>query len=773
MNISSLRRRPARHHAPLEPRPPRRLRQHLNPVAAALLAALPLAAQAQTAALDPVVIEGLRPAAEASAMRPATLDTEALRRARTASSDSAALLRDIPGVALQGAGGLSSLPIVHGLSGDRLRIKIDGMDLIASCPNHMNPPLSSLDPAAIGALEVYAGITPVSVGGDSIGGTVVARTRDPVFATDAQGKVSNGEIGAYWRSNGNAQGVNASASMATPTLYVAYSGAMARSDNLRAGADFKSLQETGRPGHLLPGDEIGSTAYDTRNHSLSLAHRQGNHLFEARLGLQDLPLQLYPNQRMDMLDNRQQRVNLRYLGRFDGGTVEARLYHEGVEHRMDFGPDRRFWYGSQSGTGSACDPIRFAGDPAGTCAAGMPMTTESRNLGLTVKADLQLHKDALLRIGAEAQTYRLQDLWPASGGGMGPDVFQNIHDGERDRTALFAEWQATHSRGWTTSVGLRAERVRTAAGEVQGYSTATNAPGNQLIDAARFNAGDRSRSDINLDVTLLARRTISRDLDLEFGVARKLRSPNLYERYTWSTWAMAATMNNFVGDGNGYVGLASLKPERAHTLSATLDWHGADGRWGMKVTPYLTQVADYIDAMARPGWVAGKFNVLSYANQSARIVGADLSGHLALHATRWGSWRVDALLNLTHGENRDSGAALFNIMPLNGKLSLSNQHGDWRHGVELVAVANKTRVSTVRNEVPSPGYGLVNLRTGYAWKRLRLDLGVDNLFDKSYVLPTGGAYVGQGTTMSINGVPWGVGVPGPGRSFSVAATLLF
>jgi iron complex outermembrane recepter protein len=80
--------------------------------------------------------------------------------------DTAALLQDVPGVSLYGAGGVSSLPSIHGLADDRLRITIDGMDFIATCPNHMNPPLSYLDPSAVSKIKVYAGITPVSVGGD-------------------------------------------------------------------------------------------------------------------------------------------------------------------------------------------------------------------------------------------------------------------------------------------------------------------------------------------------------------------------------------------------------------------------------------------------------------------------------------------------------------------------------------------------------------------------------------------------------------------------------
>jgi iron complex outermembrane receptor protein len=106
-----------------------------------------------------------------------------------------------------------------------------------------------------------------------------------------------------------------------------------------------------------------------------------------------------------------------------------------------------------------------------------------------------------------------------------------------------------------------------------------------------------SATDNNVDLTALARYTPNNMTDVEFGLARKVRSPNLYERYTWSTWGMAALMNNFVGDGNGYVGNMDLKPEKAYTASFTFDWHAADRSWELKATPYYTHVDDYIDAV--------------------------------------------------------------------------------------------------------------------------------------------------------------------------------
>jgi iron complex outermembrane receptor protein len=147
---------------------------------------------------------------------------------------------------------------------------------------------------------------------------------------------------------------------------------LARADNYRAGGDFKTTTETGRPGHTLPLDEVGSTAYDTRNHLLGVALRSANHLVEAKLGLPGRALPALPEPAHGHAGQHQQRVNLRYLGRFDWGTLEARATTKKVDHFMDFGPDKRFWYGTLSGAGvalrrSAGRPHRTPAPPACRC----------------------------------------------------------------------------------------------------------------------------------------------------------------------------------------------------------------------------------------------------------------------------------------------------------------------------------------------------------------------------------------------------------------------
>jgi iron complex outermembrane receptor protein len=730
------------------------------PIALAIMA-LPFAAHAEDR-LPTVVVTG-SPLKEAPAA--SVVGAEDIARMRAATSDTASLLADIPGVSLYGAGGVSSLPAVHGMADDRLRIKVDGMDLAAACPNHMNPPLSYLDPSSVGTLKVYAGISPVSVGGDSIGGSIVADTAAPKFADQGGPSVSTGELGGFYRSNNNARGANASATWANDSLNLSYGAAYAQADNYTAADNFKTTTATGRPGHTLPLDEVGSTAYETRNQTLGVAYKHANHLLDAKFGYQDIPQELYPNQRMDMLGNTEKRYNLRYLGTFDWGGMEARAYHETVRHHMDFGADKQYFYGS-----------------APLIAPGMPMDTDSKTSGATLKANLNLAERDVLRVGTEYLRYRLNDWWPPSPdcgtcvGGMAPLTFWNINDGRRDRLATFGEWEANWSQQWLSLIGMRFERVTTDTGPVQGYNTAATYASGYLIPATNFNAQDRKRTDNNWDIAALGRYSPSATSSYEFGLARKTRSPNLYERYSWSPNSMALEMNNFVGDGNGYLGDPNLKPEVAYTLSTTADWRGADGTAGVTVTPYVSRVSDYIDAVRRPDalnmmgvsdyntTVNNKFVKLQYANQAARIYGIDVSGRLPLAKTELGNFGFKGLLNYTKGKNLDTGDGLYNIMPLNGKLTLAHDYGAWSNSMEIVGVRAKDDVSAVRNEIKTPGYELVHLRASYTWKQVRLDFGIENLLDKFYYLPTGGAYTGQGMTMSFTGIAWGIAVPGAGRS---------
>ena len=683
-------------------------------------------------------------------------DSAGLATQRATTSDSARLLQDVPGVSLYGAGGVSSLPAIHGLADDRLRIQVDGMDLVAACPNHMNSALSYIDPSNVASVNVFAGITPVSVGGDSIGGTIQVKSAAPEFADAEDELLKKVQASVFYRSNGKGYGSSLSAALATEKWRLTYSGANARADNYFAAQNFKPAG-AGTPGSAwLSGKEVASTAYQSLNQDFGVAFKHDDHVLQLNIGLQHLAFEGFPNQRMDMTGNDSTQINLRYTGQYAWGELEARIYDQSTDHAMNMGPDR-FTYG----------------------ALGMPMLTQAKTIGAMTQGNLILSEQDILRIGAEYQQYTLNDWWPQAGGTMGPNTFWNVDFGTRDRFDLFGEWERFWNPAWMSQLGIRSDTVQANAGAVQGY----NAAAQWAADAASFNALERSRTDRNWDATALARYIPDDTSTFEAGYARKSHSPNLYQRYPWSTNTMASLMNNFVGDGNGYIGNMYLRPEVAHTLSATGDWHDAEKeQWTVKTTAYYTHVQDYIDARRCDfGGCGGSANLhtrngfvnLQYANHHARLYGLDLSAQTQLGSNAYGDFSATGLLNYVRGENKTTGDDLYNIMPPNLKLALIRQQDAWTNTAEIQLVDAKTKISQVRNEMQTAGYGLLNLRSRYAWEWARLDVNIENALNHHYELPLGGAYLGQGASMSSKSIPWGVVVPGMGRSINTALNVSF
>lgn len=726
-----------------------------------LLALLSSAALAQEEGNTEISI--ITPRSDARSLEAHRLKSADIAPRVPASSDTAGLLYEVPGVSLQGAGGVSSLPAIHGLADDRVNTQANGMGIVASCPNHMNPPLSYLDPAHVASARVYAGLVPVSVGGDSIGGTIQVNSAPPAFAAPGQGSLIKGEAGAFYRSNGKASGGNVEATVASESLSMRYAASRVQSGDYRAARDFKPAATSGSA--YLPGDVVGSSYFKSINQDLLIALRHENHLLELDVSKQDIPYEGFPNQRMDITGNAGGSANLHYTGKHEWGTLEARAYSQWVSHSMNFGRDKVFWYGMPP------------------TAPGMPMNSDGRTTGAKLDGTVALNEADTLRVGAEVQKYRLNDWWPPSGTGMmmSPNTFWNISNGHRDRLESYGEWESRWNPRWTSLFGVRGGTVSMRAGAVQGYSAMYAA------DANAFNAAYSAHQDRNWDMTALARYTPDETQAYEFGYSRKSHSPNLYQLYTWSTTPMAMEMNNFAGDGNGYVGNLNLRPEVAHTLSATLDWHdAAQERWGAQFTPYFTIVENYIDAQrCGPVGCGGAANLaattsfvnLQYVNQRARLYGMDFSGRMPIADTAgYGSFSLKALAGYTRGVNTATGDNLYNIMPLNGRIAVEHKLGGWTSAAELQLVAAKTNVSRVRNEMRTQGYGLINLRASYEQKRYRLDVGVDNLLNRFYAHPLGGAYIGQGATMMQNGMgapAWGTPVPGMGRSLYVGLKVRF
>ncbi|MGZ8984588.1 MAG: TonB-dependent receptor plug domain-containing protein [Methylotenera sp.] len=643
--------------------------------------------------------------------------------------DTADLLSSHPSVDLYQAGGVSALPSIRGLNDDRIKFTVDGASITSACGNHMNPALSYISPGNVGSFEVYAGITPVSMGGDSIAGTINVASPAINFAPDAEHLLIEGSASTFFRSINNGLSADIKASAANQNLSLGFSG----------GVDRAQSYEDGH------GDKVRSTQFDRRYQNVTLGLIGDVQQFTLRIGHQDIRHQGYPNQRMDMVGNTSDSINANYAQQFDWGKLDTRIFWQQVKHEMGF----------------------FSSEKPGT----MPMKTDGKDYGYSIKADVPVSQTHLLRLGNDYQRQTLDDFWPPVPLSMmmGPNTFKNINNGKRDRFGLFAEVESKWTPEWTTLLGIRDDYVRTDTGNVQPY----NAMGPDNAAAKAFNASDKSKSDNHLDLTATAKYEASTINSIEFGYARKTRSPNLYERYTWGRGHMATAMIGWFGDVNGYVGDIDLKPETANTVSAAFDWHDAAKQdWQFKLTPYYTYVQDYIGAkrIGTMGPMLGSRPILQFDNQDAQFYGIETVGKASLwDSGDFGRGRVTGHLNWTRGERVGNGDDLYHIMPLNARFAIEQNKGAWNNALEVEFVSNKTRVDDARLEPKTAGYGLLNLRSSYQWKQARLDLSANNLLDKYYELPLGGvAYADWKAAGSMG--PIGA-LPGMGRSVNVGLTL--
>jgi iron complex outermembrane receptor protein len=662
-----------------------------------------------------------------------TLDEAGLAREQATASDATDLLKDIPGVSVYTGGGVSNLPVIHGMADDRVNVQVNGMTLTSACSNHMNPALSYVAPTQVGKATVMAGITPVSQGGDSIAGTISVDPLAPEFATEEQGTTHKNQVGQFFRSVNDNFGVSASGDFATRNWRVDYNGAWSKAINYLQGGD-----ENVR---VLP------TEFESSNANVRVSTQQDSGLWTAGLSGQHIPYQGFPNQRMDMTLNDALIGDLNYENNYDWGKLDGKIYYHYVRHRMDSLPSRD--------------------------TAPMPMDSVGQDAGYRLRAEIPMDDRQKFHIGNEYFMYRLNDWWP--GRKFNPQDFISVNQGSRNRMGTFAEWQMDWDREWTSILGGRNDTLWMNAGNVHGYN---DDPINTYW-SSQFNTQDHARTFVNFDLTAMTSYTPNAASTYELGFARKQRAPNLYELYAW-TGGPEKSMINWFGDGNGYQGNLNLKSETAYNFTFSANFHDDEQKiWNIDLSPYYTHVDDYIfgqvQSIQADGFRGMRFVNLPYAY----LFGGDATGrYVVVPDSDQGSFALKATVAYVRGVGKDGMRGqpcpyadafqggqfvcqatgwspegeqapnmvnLYHMMPVHGTVALEHQivtdWGEFNNYLGVDLVDRKTVVATTYNEPQTPGYALLNIRSTYRFKQLTLNLGVDNLLNKLYYNPLGGVYI--------------------------------
>jgi iron complex outermembrane receptor protein len=161
------------------------------------------------------------------------------------------------------------------------------------------------------------------------------------------------------------------------------------------------------------------------------------------------------------------------------------------------------------------------------------------------------------------------------------------------------------------------------------------------------------------------------------------------------------------------------------------------------------------------------------ANHDARLYGVDVSGNAELYKDNtFGQFATHSIMSYVRGERMDGGN-LYHMMPFNLKLSLDHNLEGWKNALEMQYVDAKQDVQAIRNETQTSSYIVMNAKTGYQWEKVSIDVGVDNLLDKQYYAPLGGAYTGNYYAMVLPGSKKNIPLPSMGRSVYVGLTITY
>ncbi|NWK55436.1 TonB-dependent receptor [Verrucomicrobiaceae bacterium N1E253] len=646
--------------------------------------------------LDPLIMTG-RGDWGAWGERDVRLDAQRLR-----ATDGASLLERSPGVAVVRNGAQTGIIQMRGLSGDRVKVLLDGMTISPACPNHMDPPMHYASAGSETELFLTPGVTPVRYGGDSLAGTVRLSRSVPEFAAAGECLIS-GEVTANYLGSHDGYGAGLEMGVASEQAIFSYRGGWSSANDLR-----------------FPGGRVRASGYDSQHNEVDATLRTGNGYLVLDAGqsrTRDAGTPVLP---MDMVEADSWHAGLRQVAELEYLKWENRVYVHSIDHLMDNYSIRH-------------EPRMRMEAPSNSRDVGLASSIEMPVGEHVFRAGLDWHRNEFDATQVQVMSGKTRDMFARN---------------RRQRTGVFAEWEQAWSDEWSGLFGLRTDYVETRAGRVEsGFG-----PPPVAADAAAFNAGDREHDDVLLDLAA----TLGWDQDertrYELSAGVKNRAPSLLERYLWTPLSASAGR----ADGRTYLGNPDLDPETSFQVTASVSHR--EERWEVAFAPFYHQVHDYIEGspIARLD-MAGQ-PVLQFENlDEAELYGAELAGRYLISE----QWELAAQLSYVRGKNKDTGDDLYRIAPLHGLVDLAWHKGDWETHLEMDWAASQNDVSELNDEERSSGYVLLHWRGMYHMKPgTRIEIGVENLFDEAYSPHLAGVNRVAGSDVAV-----GESIPGAGRFF--------
>ncbi|MEE9339726.1 MAG: TonB-dependent receptor [Methylococcaceae bacterium] len=632
---------------------------------------IPVTADAEHEQLPTIVIEG-------SSMRAGTFGTAP---DSSGLKDTASLLKRVPGANVNRNGPLTGIASYRGMFGNRINISIDGAHMKEVGPNSMDPPLSHIPAPLTGKLTVHRGVAPVSSGIESFGGSMHAESKKGRFA-EGDGIETSGTAAMGYSSveDGHFGSLLGAVANKNHKLYLSGS------------------KEQGRDYKIRNNQKQGNSQYDREAFTTGYGFQQDGHEFGINYSNNNTGYTGTPGLPMDIIYVKGALYDTNYtwdLG--DGYELRVNLFYQKMRHLMDSFTLR-------------------------TSRMQMFNRTKVEAGGIDLAFDMPLFS-GILTVGVNGDQSN-HDSTSGMPNGMMPENFFNRV--ERDRYSVFTEWTGDVTEDLRLELGARYVHTWSDTGEVTTFNGGT-----RMADADAFNASDRKRNFNDVDLAAVLRYTVSSELDVEIGLARKNRTPTYQELYLWTG---SRAVGGFA-DGSIYLGDQELDHETAYQLDIGFDWHNEDAYIAPRF--FYHYVDDYIQGVATAEAEA-KGADLQWSNISAELYGVDLEAGY----TFTDNIRFDAGLNYVRGRrvNAPTGDTdLYRIAPLNGRIQLTYEQSGWMGAIEGVFYADQGDVAGYNNELRTKGYSILNLRGKYEpYPGVVIGTGIENVLDSKHFDHLGG-----------------------------------
>ncbi len=587
-------------------------------------------------------------------------------------------LREVNGVSASRMSQHGVDPIIRGQSATQLNVLLDGGYVHGGCPNRMDPPTSFASFNTYDRVIVEKGVQSVQHGMGGSGGTILFE-RDTAAKAATPGVSGNAGLAAS--SNGIDYSVHGDLLLSNGKAYLRAFAERLEADDYEDG----------------DGRKVRSAMERTAG-GVVAGYRFSEHTgIEGTIEAARVDDALYAGAGMDAPKDDLDAYRLKFWNQELGGFIDGvkfEAWRSEVEHVMDN-------YSLRTNTGMwMVSPTEVTTQGARLTLTSRPIEALKLDYGLDVQ---DISRDATLEGVNKITDARtlVSRSWP---------------DASLQSVGGFFEGLYTLSASQRLKAGLRVDSVTTSVDDGLNNSIATST----MVPASVRAEARKDQDDTAVGGLLRYEQDLGRNLSVFTGLSRSVRQPDATERY----------MLQAGGGVINWLGNPALDPEVHHQIDAGLTGKGRGLRWEAVI--YYDDVSDYILRDKNNGRVAGvPAGATIYRNVDATLWGSELSAQWMFAQ----GWLVHAALAYVNAENDTDDRNIAQIPPLNGRVGLDYSAPNWHAGgrVRFADRQDEIDLASGLDTGETPGYAVLDLYGGYDFnRRVRLKVGVDNVFDRLY-----------------------------------------